>query len=202
MATTTNGIATWGDIYLLVGNKQHNSLAQDWSFFQEHSLEDRAKCPTKKEILETNRLSVSGDYADDQCVRYSDISILPVTIKIIVKEEIAVINAAIDYVKVYVSDYVDGTYVSELAKSWSTGNISGSKTFTWTFTPTTDFLSHDQFLIQIGDTTSSRDWYYSRKPIGGSFQTDQLVQSNAKTMYFRYDIKSLIGFESIRFTLY
>lgn len=69
------------------------------------------------------------------------------TIKIIVKEEIAVINAAIDYVKVYVRDYVDGTYVSELAKSWSTGNISGSKTFTWTFTPTTAFLSHDQFMI-------------------------------------------------------
>lgn len=59
MARNTNGIATKSDCNNIIANVFNSELT---------------KCPTKQEILNTGKLSISSNYANNQLVKYQDIS--------------------------------------------------------------------------------------------------------------------------------
>lgn len=59
MATGTNGIATATEIDAKIGSALASSLGG-------------TKCPTKSQIVATGKASISGTYADNQCVKYAD----------------------------------------------------------------------------------------------------------------------------------
>lgn len=166
MGKNAGQIATWGDIYEMVGEKQNASHGTTTYFFKAHRTEDRAKCPTKSEILATGRVGVYTNintYADNQCVMYSDLYLKSATFTFRLKECVSILNASTDWFKI--SHNGTGSWAI-IAQNSSLANTSGTKDYTVTFNYTTDMLKASSVQFQCGDLTSKRTWNLLLNPTG------------------------------------
>ena len=169
MGKNAGQIATWGDIYEMVGEKQNASHGTVAYFFKAHRTEDRTKCPTKSEILATGRVGVYTNintYADNQCVRYSDLYLKSATFTFRLQECISIINASTDWFKI--SHNGTGSW-NIITQNTSLSNTSGTKDYTVTFNYTTDMLKATKVQFQCGDLTSKRSWGLLLNPAGTWF---------------------------------
>lgn len=145
MATGTNGIATMGDCNEIM----------NYSFDSDYD----STCPTKEQINACSGLSVSGDYIDNQLVKYEDIS--PVTSKtftISIQNNTGAVTEP-DYLIIY-SKTSGGTLTERL--NFDPGSISKNTTKTYNKTITTPSgVSASTFSYKIGNFSSYRTVSYS-----------------------------------------
>lgn len=149
MATTTNGIATWDDIYNRVGNKQA-------FWFLDYQGEDRKRCPTKQEIEGTGRITVHGDYAYNQCVKYSDLEFHMFNLTIRITEEVPG-TASIENIKF---GWVDSSGTKQWTSQRNPDGISGTEQVIINLPSSKEIFEASQFCVFIGSTGAKRKWYY------------------------------------------
>lgn len=139
MATATNGIATRANCNTIASGSFSTSL-------------DLTKCPTKAEIIATGKLKVSGSYANNQCVRYSDIQ--------------PAISLSYRLTKSHTYMFVDGPPEYSRAHTTVIQNLNGVETDVSKSCKCTAYLSNASQYIKTEDISYSGLGFYFSDPVG------------------------------------